>query len=506
MVPSQTLVCAAVLALAVLQALASDTFIAAVYEHAVILPRTIHKVSPADALALMNRNMDVLEGAVKEAAQQGARIIVTPEDGIYGWVFTRETIYPYLEDIPDPEVNWIPCTDPTRFGRTPVQERLSCMARNNSIYVVANIGDKKPCNSSDPNCPSDGRYQYNTDVVFDSEGKLVARYHKYNLFRQETQFNYPKEPEFITFETPFGKFGVFTCFDILFREPAVVLASELQVDTVLFPTAWMNVLPFLTAVEFHSAWAMGMGVNLLSANTHNTIMSMTGSGLFTPHGPALYYYNSKTEEGRLLVAELNARPRLSPNYPAAVNWSSYATSVKNYSRENETFPGAVRRDIFTFSELKHKAGNHTVCQKDLCCHLAYRMSNKSKDEVYVLGAFDGLHGSVIKYHWQICTLLKCKSTDLSTCGQPAETAETKFAMFSLSGTFGTNYVFPEVLYSGVQLAPGEFEVLSDGRLQSKNGTSKPLLTVTLFGRCYEKDLPHPLRSFLFLHNKKRKQL
>uniref|UniRef100_A0A8C2TAM4 CN hydrolase domain-containing protein n=1 Tax=Coturnix japonica TaxID=93934 RepID=A0A8C2TAM4_COTJA len=95
-------------------ALASDTFIAAVYEHAVILPCTAHKVSPDDALALMNKNMDVLEGAIKEAAQQGAHIIVTPEDGIYGWVFTRETIYPYLEDIPDPEVNWIPCTDPTR--------------------------------------------------------------------------------------------------------------------------------------------------------------------------------------------------------------------------------------------------------------------------------------------------------------------------------------------------------------------------------------------------------
>lgn len=59
-----------------------------------------------------------------------------------------------------------------------MQERLSCMARNNSIYVVANIGDKKPCNSSDPGCPRDGRYQYNTNVVFDPEGKLVARYHK----------------------------------------------------------------------------------------------------------------------------------------------------------------------------------------------------------------------------------------------------------------------------------------------------------------------------------------
>ncbi|XP_026702033.1 vascular non-inflammatory molecule 2-like isoform X1 [Athene cunicularia] len=495
MLPSQTLLHTAVLALAVLQALASDTFIAAVYEHAVILPdAAAEPVSPEDALALMNRNMDVLEEAIKEAAQQGAHIIVTPEDGIYGWRFTRETIYPYLEDIPDPAVNWIPCTDPTRFAPTPVQERLSCMARNNSIYVVANIGDKKPCNSSDLGCPSDGRYQYNTDVVFDPEGKLLARYHKYNLFRRETQFNYPKEPEAITFETPFGKFGIFTCFDILFREPAVVLVSELQVDTVLFPTAWMNVLPFLTAVEFHSAWAMGMGVNLLSANTHNISLAMTGSGLFTPEGAAAYHYDSGTEEGRLLLAELSARPRLSPTYPPAVNWSLYATSIKKFPEEKDTFSGAVRRDIFTFSELRRKAGNYTVCQGDLCCHLVYRMLNKSNDEVYVLGAFDGLHGSLIKYHWQICTLLKCKSTDLSTCGQPVETAQTKFERFSLSGTFGTNYVFPEVLYSGVQLAPGEFEVLRDGRLKSKHGTSQPLVTATLFGRLYEKDLPHPLRT------------
>ncbi|KFW97496.1 Vascular non-inflammatory molecule 3, partial [Phalacrocorax carbo] len=179
MLPSLPLLHTVVFALTVLQALASDTFIAAVYEHAVILPDdTDEPVSPDDALALMNQNMDVLERAIKEAAQQGAHIIVTPEDGIYGWRFTRETIYPYLEDIPDPAVNWIPCTDPTRFAPAPVQERLSCMARNNSIYVVANIGDKKPCNSSDPGCPSDGRYQYNTDVVFDPEGKLVARYHK----------------------------------------------------------------------------------------------------------------------------------------------------------------------------------------------------------------------------------------------------------------------------------------------------------------------------------------
>lgn len=68
-----------------------------------------------------------------------------------------------------------------RFGYTPVQERLSCLGKDNSIYIVANIGDKKPCNSTDPQCPLDGRYQYNTLVVFDSEGRLAAQYHNVRI-------------------------------------------------------------------------------------------------------------------------------------------------------------------------------------------------------------------------------------------------------------------------------------------------------------------------------------
>ncbi|XP_008056798.1 vascular non-inflammatory molecule 2 isoform X2 [Carlito syrichta] len=257
----------AVFALITLHVGALDTFIAAVYEHAVILPnRTERPVSQHEALLLMNKNIDVLEGAVKQAADQGARIIVTPEDALYGWKFTRETVFPYLEYIPDPQVNWVPCKDPQRFGHTPVQARLSCLAKNNSIYILANIGDKKPCNSQDSTCPPNGYYQYNTNVVYNTEGQLVARYHK------------------------------------------------------------------------------------------------------------------------------------------------------------------------------------------------------------------------------VCTMLKCKTANLTTCGRPVETASTRFAMFSLSGTFGTEYVFPEVLLTKIHLSPGKFEVLKDGRLINKNGSSEPILTVSLFGRWYSKDL------------------
>lgn len=61
----------AVLALFVLSVSALDTFTAAVYEHAVILPnRTKTPVSKEEALLLMNKNIDVLEKAVKQAARQ----------------------------------------------------------------------------------------------------------------------------------------------------------------------------------------------------------------------------------------------------------------------------------------------------------------------------------------------------------------------------------------------------------------------------------------------------
>lgn len=54
-----------------LGASAVETFLAAVYEHAVILTGPTPKlVSPEEALNLMNRNLDILEEAIKTAAEQ----------------------------------------------------------------------------------------------------------------------------------------------------------------------------------------------------------------------------------------------------------------------------------------------------------------------------------------------------------------------------------------------------------------------------------------------------
>jgi pantetheine hydrolase len=90
------------------------------------------------------------------------------------------------------------------------------MARNNSIVVVIDMFDLKPCNrSSDPKCPTDGYYHYNAAVVFDEHGVIIAKYYKSHAWMSNE--NSPAVPDRVTFKTSFGvTFGLFICFDIAF--------------------------------------------------------------------------------------------------------------------------------------------------------------------------------------------------------------------------------------------------------------------------------------------------
>jgi predicted amidohydrolase len=66
------------------------------------------------------------------------------------------------------------------------------------------------------------------------------------LFGEEG-FSTTPEAEISILDTDFGvKFGIFTCFDIIFEKPAVELVKEWGVTDIVFPTAWFSELPFLT--------------------------------------------------------------------------------------------------------------------------------------------------------------------------------------------------------------------------------------------------------------------
>ena len=87
----------------------------------------------------LNGLKETVERAQKEN-QQTVDIVVLPEYAITGYTFhSRESIAPLLEVIPDSSVQ--PCGNQNYDNS--IFQRLSCIARDNKIVLVANMGEKK---------------------------------------------------------------------------------------------------------------------------------------------------------------------------------------------------------------------------------------------------------------------------------------------------------------------------------------------------------------------------
>ncbi|XP_033730926.1 pantetheinase-like [Pecten maximus] len=416
------------------------------------------------------------------AAHRGADIIVFPEDGVYGMGFSWEGITSYMEYIPDPgEVTWDACADPFRYPNTEVQHFLSCLAKNNTIYLVANIGDLQPCdNRTDTRCPKVGHYQFNTDVVYNPQGQLVAKYHKVNLF-YESQFSFPAKKTPVIFETPFGTFTVFTCFDILFYDPAMAAIELNRVGNVIFPTAWMDALPLLSSIQFHSAFAAGLGINLLSANINFPSYNFHGSGIYTPDGASTFYYSGASNVGKLMISDIPIifKPTLrNSNVTFDVAFPSPA------------FTADVFHDPFHFVPLLGDSGMVGVCHNGLCCRANYSLRTTSHD-VIALGAFRGLHTYEGEYDIEVCVILKCKSSNYSSCGEATKESDIFLTFLKIEGNFSVPYIFPEILLSNngsLHLGPvGSWNYVA-GTLESKHGFDFPVLSTGMFARVYGSDV------------------
>lgn len=403
-----------------------------------------------------------------------------PEDGIYGNRFTRELIQPYLEEIPDPKAGFSsPCSEGGEHSGREVQHYLSCLAKNNSIYLVANMGDYQQC-SQDPGCPPDGHYQFNTDVVYNRDGKLVAKYHKENLFF-EPQFDKPPSVELTYFDTDFGRFGVLTCFDIMFHDPVISLVETFNVTSLVFPTAWMDALPLLAAIEFHSAFSVGLGVNLLASNIHRPLYRFHGSGIYTPEGGATYFYDDKGLDGQLLIKDVNIIQRFTQIFSKQ--------TISQFSNPSE-FQSLVFHDLYNMVELDNDAGQISVCQNELCCSMNYTIKHRGSSEMYAFGVFDGLHTAEGTYYLQVCTLLKCLKHERKSCGEPTKIADTIFSYVRIQGRFNTPYIYPSILtYTNgtLGLAVKEWRY-NMSTLTSDTGISTPLIAASLVGRSYDRDL------------------
>jgi len=482
-----------------------EHFIAAVYEHEPVKGAAVcyEKVcSRMEALTSVMENLAIYSEQTKDAKKLGADIIVFPEFGTTPWV-PRNQVIPFSEPIPEPGLgpDWVPCDSEDSGFSITTQKELSCMAKDNEIYVVANMVDYKPCNE----CGEDFCL-YNTNVMYDKRGRYVAKYHKYNLFNSEFPlFNIDREENNVYVDTEFGRLGLTICEDLLWQYPTVDLVASNNIDTMIFPTEWWDEYPHQLPHVAQASWAKALQINWVGSNFHNPSKANSGSGLFTTEGVIDYYHDvSLNSGGKLVTAELPVHPN---KLKTQINWNNYYDlNEADYPVDGLKFVPLIYGDIFNMTEMDPSQNELKVCSNDenpLCCITKYEYSETETDGVFSLGVFKGIHtrdGSVRgSMGFGICTILKCNSRTSNMCDSYdysfSGVSHTYFNKLELSGNFDKDTsVFPQSVFNELRLMPQLEKVLPDGRiiLDLENGhENTPLISMSLFGRKFGDDGPPP---------------
>jgi predicted amidohydrolase len=200
-------------------------------------------------------NRKALEPLIREAAKNGAKIVVLPETAITGymsqdiattWQVGDRALSAGLKGLsPKAAAETVPGESTDAFA---------ALAKELGIYLTVPLLEFEP---------KQEKY-FNTLVLVDPEGKIALHYRKLNPWpwaERGWASKGDRGHQFI--DTPYGRLGLLVCFDINF-EPPKLLANK--VDHLLYAIAWVD--------NVNSTWfsrelpdiAKRANVNIIGAN------------------------------------------------------------------------------------------------------------------------------------------------------------------------------------------------------------------------------------------------
>ena len=159
-------------------------------------------------------NLRRAEAFVREAAKNGAAIILLPE------LFER----PYF--CQERRYDFLSYASPV--SENPAVLRMQRVAEELGVVIPVSFYER------------DGNRQYNSVAMIDADGSMLGVYRKTHIpddhYYQEKFYFSPGDTGFRVFETRFGRVGVGICWDQWFPEAARAMAL-LGADILLYPTA-----------------------------------------------------------------------------------------------------------------------------------------------------------------------------------------------------------------------------------------------------------------------------
>ena len=159
-------------------------------------------------------NLDAIEAGLREAARNGARLVLLQElhNGPYFCQHESVAEFDRAESIPGPST-----------------QRIGALAAELKLVIVASLFERRAA----------GLY-HNTAVVFDCTNEICGKYRKMHIpddpaFYEKFYFT-PGDLGFAPIATSVGKLGVLVCWDQWYPEAARLMALA-GADLLLYPTA-----------------------------------------------------------------------------------------------------------------------------------------------------------------------------------------------------------------------------------------------------------------------------
>jgi predicted amidohydrolase len=204
-----------------------------------------------------DKNIEGLTTIIREAAENGAKLIVTPEMVTTGYHYSsRSTITPFVETIPG--------LTSTHFEQ---------IAKEFGIYIVLGM----------PEVDEETDIYYNSAALIGPEG-YIGKYRKTHLFEIEEHWSAWGDLGVPVFETEIGNIAINICMDSTFFESSRLAAIN-GADILCFPTN-----SSAQSISLLQSRAEINGLYVISANRSNTecgFHMIGASAIWSPDGQKL---------------------------------------------------------------------------------------------------------------------------------------------------------------------------------------------------------------------------
>ncbi len=242
----------------------------------------------------LEHNLDQAEQLVRQAAAQGAQLILLQELFATPY-FCIEQSHQHLALAEE-------------FGQSRVLKRFAALAKELGVVLPLSWFEKA------------GNAYFNSLAVADADGRLLGVYRKTHIPNaigyQEKEYFSPGDTGFRVWDTAFGRIGAAICWDQWFPETARCLAL-MGAEVLLFPTA-IGSEPGAAALDSRDHWQLTQrghaAANIVPVLAANRVgrevasgdptlaMSFYGSSFITDHKGKLLAEADRDSTGVLVRA------------------------------------------------------------------------------------------------------------------------------------------------------------------------------------------------------------